>query len=569
MQSFIPLFLFMLSLSFLSQAQKDNRPTEKAILLEKAFIEASREKILGNYDEAVRLYMEVLQKDHENHVANYELARVYQKLKQQDKALLRAERAVSLDQHNLYYNELYASLLEKDGDYKKAAELYANLASHYADNDMIYHEWAYFLTKAERLDQAIKVYNTLEKRKGVTEAISMRKYKLYLSLGKDKKGIAELDKLIKTYPKNAEYVVRLANYYTTQGKQADAQELYKKAIKIDPNNPTANMALVEVFAQNGDTTQYLKALKTVFADNQQNLQTKIQLLEPLLNSLTKGQLTQHQSSISALAQQLTETHPNDFTTNAYHAHLLFYQEKYSAAAQAYQTALNINKSDIKAWTGLLEAQSRLMTYKDLASTGKEVVELFPSHPIGFYYQGVAQYHLGEYQEALKVLKEAADISLSDLIMQAYAYQYLGLTYTDLDENEKAEKAFKKAMELLPNSPEVLNAYSYSLAQRNEQLGKANQLAKETTDRDAQNPQFRATYAWVLYKQTKYTEALKQFEQAIDLGGNESPIILEHYGDTLFQLNKKEQAVSYWQKALDKGSNSSILQRKISTKQLYE
>ncbi|MCP4437421.1 MAG: tetratricopeptide repeat protein [Aureispira sp.] len=572
MQSSIQLFLFISSLSLLSlvgQAQKDTRPTEKAILLEKAFIEASREKILGNYDEAVRLYLDVLQKDHENAVANYELARVYQKLKQSDKALLRAERAVGLDQYNLYYNELYASLLEKEGNYKKAAELYGSLAEHYTSKDILYHEWAYYLTKAERPDQAIKVYNTLEKRKGVKEAISMRKYKLYLGIGKDKKAIAELDKLIKAYPNNAEYVVRLANYYATQKKQDLAQELYKKAIKLDPNNATANMALVEVFAQNGDTTQYLKALKTVFADNQQNVKTKIQILEPLLGKLTKGGLKKHQTSITALAQQLTETHPSTFTTNAYYAHLLFYQEKYNIAERYYQTALSIDKSDIKAWTGLLEAQHRQQGYKRLVVASKDVIELFPSQPIGFYYQGISQHYVGAQEEAKKALEEAAEISVADLTMQGYAYQYLGLVYTALDKDEEAEKAFESALELLPNSAEVLNAYSYSLAERNDQLGKATQLAKEITDREPQNPEFRATYGWVFYKQAKYDDALKQFEQALDLGGTNSPIVLEHYGDTLFQLNKKEKAVEYWQKALDNGSSSSILQRKITTKQLYE
>ena len=45
----------------------------------------------------------------------------------------------------------------------------------------------------EVVDQAIKVYNNLEKRTGIKETISMRKYKLYMRLGKEKKASQEIE----------------------------------------------------------------------------------------------------------------------------------------------------------------------------------------------------------------------------------------------------------------------------------------------------------------------------------------------------------------------------------------
>ena len=51
--------------------------SEEEVNTEKIFIEASQEKILGNYENAVDLYNEVLKRDKDNHAAAYELARMY------------------------------------------------------------------------------------------------------------------------------------------------------------------------------------------------------------------------------------------------------------------------------------------------------------------------------------------------------------------------------------------------------------------------------------------------------------------------------------------------------------
>ena len=81
----ICLFAFLPFLTIAQQpAQKptDDRPSEQEIMLEKLFIEATREKILGKKQDALTGFQEVLQKDPKNHMASYEIAVLSNELNQ-------------------------------------------------------------------------------------------------------------------------------------------------------------------------------------------------------------------------------------------------------------------------------------------------------------------------------------------------------------------------------------------------------------------------------------------------------------------------------------------------------
>jgi tetratricopeptide (TPR) repeat protein len=55
-------------------------------------------------------------------------------------------------------------------------------------------------------------------------------------------------------------------------------------------------------------------------------------------------------------------------------------------------------------------------------------------------------------------------------------------------------------------------------------------------------------------------ATQRFEQALSKGGGKHPGILEHYGDALFQAGNKAAAISNWQKAYDLSKDPAILQK---------
>lgn len=567
--SFLVLIL-SINVGVFAQPPEKVRPKENDVLLEKLFIEANREKILGNTDEAITRYLEVLQKDNDNAAANYELARLYKQEDDYDKAIDRAEKAVDLEEYNLLYNELYSSLLEKQGNFKRAAELYANLTDKYPEKQQLYFDWAYFLSKSGKSDQAIKVYNNLEKRIGVKETISMRKYKLYMLSGKDKKASQEIEMLVEAYPNEAEYIIRLANFHASAKDLEKAKALYKKALDIDPTNPTANMAMVEFFLQSGDTSRYLNALVNTFENPHQNLTTKLKTLQSLSKQLESGSIgPAHLDKVIEISQKLNETHPGDPKVNLILGNLLYQQKDYRQAIPNYNIAIRFVKNDLSLWQNLLESLHLTNKQKELQERSEQFMELYPSQASSYYYLGIAYYQKGNYEKSIKELNQAIDIAAIDLSIQAKSLSYIAKNYEGLENIEKAEKTYNEALSMQPNDLEINHDYAYSLAQRGTDLSKAQELIKNILSQDANNVKYLTTKGFILYKQNKYTLAEQEVNKALSLGGNERPETLERYGDVLFKLGKETEAVNYWQKALDKGSLSSLLQRKISTKQLYE
>ena len=63
--------------------------------------------------------------------------------------------------------------------------------------------------------------------------------------------------------------------------------------------------------------------------------------------------------------------------------------------------------------------------------------------------------------------------------------------------------------------------------------------------------FKDSLGWVLYKQGKFAESKRGFDQILDAPAEEMhAIILHHAGDTCWRLGVKDQAVALWKRALE-------------------
>ena len=115
----------------------------------------------------------------------------------------------------------------------------------------------------------------------------------------------------------------------------------------------------------------------------------------------------------------------------------------------------------------------------------------------------------------------------------------------------------------------MNNYSYYLSLRNEFLEKAREYSAKSNTIDKSNPSYMDTYAWILYQLKEYKSAKEWQEKALRYSDLSDPIMFEHYGDILFQLGDIDNAVKSWIKAKEKGNTSSLLDKKIANKKLYE
>jgi tetratricopeptide (TPR) repeat protein len=198
----------------------------------------------------------------------------------------------------------------------------------------------------------------------------------------------------------------------------------------------------------------------------------------------------------------------------------------------------------------------------------QATEYFPTNPEIYFYQGIALLQQKKYAEAAGVMETGVNYVANNKQLLQQFYANLGEANHSLNNNEKSDKYYEKALELDPNDVLVLNNFAYFLSLRKFRLEDAKKMSERSLQLDPENPANLDTYGWILYLQKDYAGAEKQISKALQKRPND-PDILEHYGDILFQLGQVDQAVEQWQKAKSNGSSSSNLNKKITDRKLYE
>ena len=123
-----------------------------------------------------------------------------------------------------------------------------------------------------------------------------------------------------------------------------------------------------------------------------------------------------------------------------------------------------------------------------------------------------------------------------------------------------------------------NNYAYYLIETmkvepgSEEFEKARELSRESLEMTEDNPQgtYYDTYAWILFKDHEYKEALEYQEIAIDLTEEDeySSELFSHYGDILFMLGQPLEALEQWKKALELEPDNKLLKKKVANKTFF-
>lgn len=531
------------------------------------FISANKDKLLGNTDEAVEKFKDILTLDPNNAATAYELAKYYYEKEKLDESLRYAELATGLDPSNKWYQFLHAELLATSRDYEGAAAVYKKLIQKNPDNAEYYFDLAYMQTRSGELKEAIDTYNQLEGKIGVNEDIILQKQRLYIQLNQVDNAAAEVQKLIDESPDQPRYYSLLAELYQANGRSEEAFEVYQKLKEVDPNNPMVQLSMAEEYKRQGDHEKYFSELSKIFDNSSVPIDAKVQILFPYLDLVQQKSDRKEEAFI--LGQKLVDAHPTEAKACSMYGDLLYTDGQAEAALKQYKRGLELDGSVFTVWQQVMFIHSELSQYQELADDSKEMIDLFPNQPMPYYFNGIANNALENYEKAKKSLKRAILMGSENKALLADLHAQLADVHHSLKEFDKSDSNFDKSLDYDPQNAYTLNNFSYYLSIRGKDLDKAAEMSALSNKLEPSNPSFQDTYAWVLFKQGKYKEAKEWLQKAMDSGGSNSDVILEHMGDTYFKLGDEDRALEYWSKAKEYGGDSDELQQKISSKKLID
>lgn len=359
--------------------------SEEEIQLEDKFLKGKTLFLLGKYDDAESIYREVFKKDVQNHTVAFELSRVYAKKKDKINFEKYIKKAIQLDDTNVWYNRAFARFLEKEERYDDALVYIDKILRQDPRNGTQLNKSAELATKALKYEKAILAYNKIQAITGVDEQLSRKKFELYALSGDKNKAIKELQTLSNAFPKNTRYLNNLASYYTEIGKKKDAKKTYQRVINLDPNDPTAMMALsgkTENKTENG----YLQSITGLVAKTDIPIDRKIKELLPYVSDIHQLEPNAAESLLSNL-DILESAHADDPKPYALHGDALMGLNRYEEAITKYRQSLKLTKKVFPVWEQLMYAQLAIEDYTELGNTADQALNYYPNQPICYYFLG--------------------------------------------------------------------------------------------------------------------------------------------------------------------------------------
>ena len=530
------------------------------------FIDANKAKILGNVEEARKLFEKAVEVNPEDAASMFELAKIHINRKEFDVASQYLKNAVNIEPDNVYYLRLYGSLLQAEENFKEAIEVYQKMIKLKPGFPEYYDMLALAYLYNNQPFDAIKVYDELEELTGINEELIIKKHSIYLQEGKVEDAAREVQKLINTFPNDSKYYSMLAELYMSEGKTEEALAAYLKVKEIDPDNPYIDISLAEYYKTTGDDQLAFEYLKAGFLNKNLDIDSKIQIL---IRYYTTNEIYDDLKSESfELSEALVKTHPNDPKAYSMYGDFLYQDKQYEAARDAFKRVIELDNSKYIVWEQLLFAEAELQNNDSLLVESLNAIDIFPEQPLPYLFAGSVYYQQKNWQDCVTILEQGLFYVINNDAMISQFYSYLGDAYHQLDDPQKSDEAYNNALKVNPNNDYVLNNFAYYLSLRGEKLEQAAQMAKKATELKP-SPSNMDTYGWVLFKLGYYAEALVWIEKAIEAGADDNPVILEHCGDILWKLGRENEAVLQWKKALDAGNGSKLLKKKVEEQNYFE
>ena len=129
------------------------------------------------------------------------------------------------------------------------------------------------------------------------------------------------------------------------------------------------------------------------------------------------------------------------------------------------------------------------------------------------------------------------------------YYYRGICEERSKQWNKAEADMRKALELQPEQPHVLNYLGYSWIDQGINLDEAMKMIKRAVDQRPDDGYIVDSLGWAYYRIGNYEDAVKTLERAIDLKP-EDPTINDHLGDAYWRVGRTLEARFQWAHARD-------------------
>ncbi len=153
-----------------------------------------------------------------------------------------------------------------------------------------------------------------------------------------------------------------------------------------------------------------------------------------------------------------------------------------------------------------------------------------------------------YAAAVDSYNTAIDLAEGVSVANWFLHYARGISHERLKQWDQAEADFRRALELNPDQPQVLNYLGYSLVERREKLDEALDMIERAVAARPDSGYIVDSLGWVLFRLGRYDEAVEHMERAVELMPVD-PVVNDHLGDVYWAVGRAREAEFQWKRAL--------------------
>lgn len=154
-----------------------------------------------------------------------------------------------------------------------------------------------------------------------------------------------------------------------------------------------------------------------------------------------------------------------------------------------------------------------------------------------------------YAEAAETYTKAIDKITKPERRHWQIFYFRGAAYERLKQWDKGEADLKRALELYPDQPDVLNYIGYTWVDMKINVDKGFELLRRAVELAPRNGYIVDSLGWAYYRLGKYEDAVRELDRAVLLRPSD-PTINDHLGDAYWKAGRKLEAVFQWNHARD-------------------
>lgn len=533
------------------------------------YFEALKARARGDNRQEEALLKQFIAQRPDVAAAYYDLAQVSVRLSRPDEAMQYVKKAMALDGENLWYQDLYAQLLDKSGKHTEAAEILLKLA----DKAKLKEEYLLRAALSYQLERdykkALGIYDRLLGMHVGDEELLLKKHELQVKMGDLDDAAKTLQTLIASDPQEPRYYAILAEMYDENKQTAKALEVYQQAEQRFPEDLYILIGLADHYKRQNNTERYDYYVNRAITAKGLDAETQLSILMPYVQEMINDTLRREKGV--DIAAKLAQQYPDNAQVLAIYGDLLSITGKQEAAVAQYKRALAIDPSRYNVWQQVLFSYTDRKSADSLIAYSEKALRLFPNQALVHYLNGIGHINKGNTASAIKAINRAIDMQPEEnQQLLGEMYSSLGDAYNTARQYSASDSAYNAALRLQPDNASVLNNYSYYLSVRGIRLDDAERMSKRSLELRPNEATFMDTYGWILYKSGQYDKAREYIQRAIDANPTGADATLwDHLGDVYYKLKDTDKAVQHWQKAKELGSDNQYIDKKIQERKLYE